>query len=248
MNKTPMAAGLKGIAKTYEERDRRAPYSDWRNNVYHHRHDLGALFHTQSHMALAKALRLLNADLESSVILDYGCGTGSWLRMLIDMGARPHRTYGVDLSPGRLAQAAIQTPGAGFLRVDERLPFCDETFDIVIASLVFSSVEDRRLHVPLANELERVGKPKGALIWLDLDHRHGTLHGFGHADLEWLFPGRSAIRVDRLHPDYFRRFYRYGRIMSLLYSLTRMGSESTLYLLVGKGCNLDFSSGTAARS
>lgn len=227
-----MTDGLARIIDTYEIRDGRSGFSDWRNNVYHHRHDLGALFHAQTHIALAKALKLLDIDLESSLILDYGCGTGSWLRMLIDMGARPHSVMGVDLSGQRLEYAAAQTPGAGFCRVGGRLPFRDETFDAVIVSLVFSSVDDSRLHVSLARELERITKRSGVLIWLDLDCRHGSLHGFGLADLGRLFPKRTARRVDRLHPDYFRRFFRYGRIMTLIYSLTRAGCESTLYLLV----------------
>jgi len=227
-----MAEGLAQIVGTYERRDNRASYVDWRNNPYHHRHDLGALFHAQTHIALAKALNLLKAELDSSSILDYGCGTGSWLRMLIDMGAQPNRTVGVDLSAQRLAYAAAQTRGAGFSRVGGQLPFRDNAFDLVIVSLVFSSVEDPRLHVPLALELERVAKTQGALIWLDLDDRHGNLHGFGRGELKRLFPGREAIRIDRLHPSYFRRFFRHGRIMSLAYSLTRAACESTLYVLV----------------
>jgi ubiquinone/menaquinone biosynthesis C-methylase UbiE len=226
------ADGLTRIMETYEKRDSRAGYADWRNNVYHHRHDLGALFHAQTQSALARALNLLQADLESSTILDYGCGTGSWLRMLIDMGAQPNRTVGVDLSAQRLAYAAAQTRGAGFSRVGGQLPFRDNAFDLVIVSLVFSSVEDPRLHIPLALELERVAKTQGALIWLDMDHCHGNLHGFGRGDLKRLFPGREAIRIDRLHPAYFRRFYRHARIMSLTYSLTRAACESTLYVLL----------------
>jgi ubiquinone/menaquinone biosynthesis C-methylase UbiE len=139
---------------------------------------------------------------------------------------------GVDLSAQRLAYARSLTPGTSFCRVGASLPFPQGAFDLVFASLVFSSVGDRQLHAPLAAELERVTKLRGAIVWLDLDRSQGALHGFGIGDIIRLFPSRDAIAVDRLHPRYFRRLHRFRRLMNVAYNLTRAGCESTLYLLV----------------
>lgn len=227
-----MTTGLARIRETYEQRDNRAPYADWRKNIYHQRHALGALFNAQTRVAVAKALNRIDANLDVAQILDYGCGTGSWIRMLIDMGAKPSNIVGVDLSESRLSYAAQQTPGTSFARTGGQLPFKDDTFDLVIVSLVFSSVGDQGLHSSLAKELERITKPQGAFIWLDLDRKHGELHGFGKPDLIRLFPNRTPVCIDRLHPDYFRRYYRFGRILNMVYNLTRIACESTLYVLV----------------
>src|SRR3954467_7229874 len=59
-------------------------------------------------------LRMLSArgiaSLESSKILELGCGTGIWLREFIRWGARPENIRCIDLLPERIAEARRLCP------------------------------------------------------------------------------------------------------------------------------------------
>lgn len=68
-------------------------------------------------------------------ILDAGCGTGSHLRALRRLGARP---FGLDLSAGMLGVARRKDAGTPLVCADlsRRLPLAREAFDAVLCSLV----------------------------------------------------------------------------------------------------------------
>lgn len=77
-------------------------------------------------------------------ILDVGCGTGSLVRTLLDIGAAI-RVVGVDPSAEFIAHARLQ-PASGRTEFEvsgaESLPFPDETFDAALALLVLQALED----------------------------------------------------------------------------------------------------------
>lgn len=98
-----------------------------------------------------------------SVVLDYGCGGGTVVRMLRAAG---YDAYGVDIRwPGADYGdvEADELGRAGVLRYYEeggRLPFEDDTFALVVSDQVFEHV------VPLdasVREIERVVKPDGVM-------------------------------------------------------------------------------------
>jgi SAM-dependent methyltransferase len=127
-----------------------------------------------------KARWLLRAepDLKSGslALLDYGCGAGDLLRVLVGLGARA-RFSGCDVSTGMLAEAAKRWPAAAgpepVLRAQEgaRTPFADGQFDVVTISAVLH-------HVPLDErqavyrELGRVLKPGGRVYVFEHNPRN----------------------------------------------------------------------------
>ena len=80
-------------------------------------------------------------------ILEVGCGSGHWLREFIKWGASPSDTIGVDLRSEALTSAARLCPGGVTLQCmnGSTLDFPDESFDIVLQSLVFTSVLDENM-------------------------------------------------------------------------------------------------------
>ena len=103
----------------------------------------------------------LAGDVRGRTILDAGCGSGPLAAELVARGAD---VVGFDGSPAMIDLARRRLGEAVPLTVHdlaEPLPYDDETFDDVVASLVLHHLED--WDRPLA-EIRRVLKPGGRLI------------------------------------------------------------------------------------
>ena len=107
------------------------------------------------------AMLALAGDVAGRWILDAGCGSGPLFAALRDRGAV---VTGIDKSAGMLELARRRLGDDADLQVAELgspLPFPDDTFDDVTASLVLHYLEDWG---PALAELRRVLKPGGRLI------------------------------------------------------------------------------------
>lgn len=109
------------------------------------------------HRDIARFLaRALGEDLSDVRVLDVGCGRGDFLRVLIDWGASPDRLVGVDLLADRLAMARARTvSGPQWICGTASDVPKRETFDLVVAMTVFSSILDAKLRKALADEMWR---------------------------------------------------------------------------------------------
>ena len=108
----------------------------------------------------------LAGDVAGRRILDAGCGSGPLFAALRDRGAV---VTGFDKSAGMLELARRRLGDDADLRVADLggpLPFPDDTFDDVTASLVLHYLQDWG---PALAELRRVLKPGGRLI-ASVDH------------------------------------------------------------------------------
>jgi ubiquinone/menaquinone biosynthesis C-methylase UbiE len=122
------------------------------------------------------AMVRLAGDVTGRRILDAGCGTGPLAAELLARGAV---VTGFDGSPAMIALARRRLGDDVPLHVAdlaEPLPFADDTFDDVTASLVLHYLED--WSAPLA-EIRRVLKPGGRLI---LSVNHPFVHAFSYPD------------------------------------------------------------------
>ncbi|HEV7974685.1 class I SAM-dependent methyltransferase [Amycolatopsis sp.] len=108
----------------------------------------------------------LAGDVTGRRILDAGCGSGPLFAALRDRGAI---VTGFDKSAGILEQARRRLGADADLRVADLadpLPFPDDSFDDVIASLVLHYLQDWG---PTLTELRRVLRTGGRLI-VSVDH------------------------------------------------------------------------------
>ena len=116
------------------------------------------------------AMLALAGDVAGRRILDAGCGSGPLFAALRDRGAI---VTGIDKSGGMLRLARRRLGADADLRVAELgspIPFPDDTFDDVTASLVLHYLEDWG---PALAELRRVLKPGGRFI-VSVDHPFAT--------------------------------------------------------------------------
>ena len=146
------------------------------------------------------AILALAGEVTGRRILDAGCGSGPLFAELRDRGAE---VTGLDASAGMLAVARRRLGEEAELHVADLadpLPFSDDTFDDVVASLVLHYLEDWG---PALAEFRRVLTPGGRLI-MSVDHPF-AIHGleylagnktdyFATYDYlsEWEMGGRTA--------------------------------------------------------
>ena len=142
-------------------------------------------------------------DLVDLEILDVGCGSGGWLRMLLEWGATPKRLHGIDLLEDRISRAkALSQINLDFrLGNSCQLPWPDCSIDLCGASTVFSSVIDGRVRSAIASECSRVLKPGGWMMVFDFaisDPRNPDTVGVGRKAIIKLFPKLRIFNVLRL--------------------------------------------------
>jgi len=107
-----------------------------------------------------EALELLDIDAEDRV-LDVGCGTGFGTEGILEHTAD---VYGLDQSPHQLGKAREKLgddPVQFCLGDAERLPFADDTFDVVWSS---GSIEYWPNPVTALRECRRVVRPGGDVL------------------------------------------------------------------------------------
>ena len=139
--------------------------------------------------AVSKHLNHLN-------FLDIGCGTGAWLRTFIEWGLRPEHAFGIELLKERVEIATNLSPGQTNIRQGNarNLPFLDKTFDMVLQATVFTSILDENIQSEIANEMLRVLKPGGIILWYDFfrnNPKNPDVRGVTKARIHSLFPNQQ---------------------------------------------------------
>ena len=241
MSDSPPVSGFDRIQQAYELRDARQPFSDWQRNIYHPRNPLGRLWHEHNRHILLRALDALDLPVPDLRILDVGCGYGYWLRFLVELGADPNRLTGLDLSAPRLEQARRMNPAIQWFSYEGGpFPVPAAAFDLVMQSVVFSSIPDPRMRRELAGLMLDACRPGGHILWLDLVRTaNAELAAFQKEDVLALFPGCRIVLTDRAHPAWFRTQYRrLGPLCHALYALTRRGVAIHWVVLGGAAAGL----------
>jgi len=134
------------------------------------------------------------SDLGCRRILEVGCGSGFWIRQFVHWGARPENMTGVDLLPQRIAEAQRLCPSAVMLGCQDaaQLGFAASSFDLILASTVFSSILDATVRAQVAAEILRVLRPSGAILWYDFfrdNPANRDVRGVSKTEIRRLFPG-----------------------------------------------------------
>ena len=150
------------IRSAYSRRTDQGRYS-WFNRAH-----LLAM-HELEEAIVAALSRHGHTTLDHASVLDVGCGRGVWLREFVKLGARPERLHGIDLLPDRIDEARRLCPNGVSLRSGSAtaLDFDDAAFDVVMQSMVFTSVLDAGMRQSIAREMLRVVKPDGLILWYD---------------------------------------------------------------------------------
>ena len=136
-------------------------------------------------------------ELSQKRILEVGCGDGAWLRFLIQAGASPEDLFGVDLLPHRIQAARRKCPKTSTLLCEDasQLSFGNESFDLLLVLTVFSSILDGHLRALLAQEMLRVLRHGGNILWYDFhlnNPRNPDVRRVTNQEIRDLFSGCSV--------------------------------------------------------
>ena len=125
-------------------------------------------------------------------VLDVGSGGGSELAWFHELGALESHLVGIDLLPERVEFARRSFPQIEFRAGNaEHLPFPDGSFDLVLASTIFSSILDPGMAANVAAEIRRVMTPGAGLLWYDFRYdspSNRNVRGVSAARVRALFP------------------------------------------------------------
>ncbi|GAC1342624.1 MAG: hypothetical protein NVSMB27_01700 [Ktedonobacteraceae bacterium] len=126
-----------------------------------------------------QAMRRMTVDLAQlqpgESVLDVGCGTGAVTMAAKGRVGETGRVYGIDAAPQMIAVARHKAAQHN-IEIDfqvgliERLAFPDDSFDVVLSSLMMHHLPDELKRQGLA-EIARVLKPTGRLLVLDVKGR-----------------------------------------------------------------------------
>jgi SAM-dependent methyltransferase len=107
-----------------------------------------------------RRLAMLNAaaPLTNKIVLVDGCGIGTYVKQI---GRFTTRVYGIDIELERVHEGVSLGIGGLMGGVCERLPFADNTFDVVFSHEVLEHVQDDRV---ACCEMARVLKPGGRAV------------------------------------------------------------------------------------
>ncbi len=145
-----------------------------------------------------------------------------WLREFIKWGARPENLTGLDLLPDRIQAAKSLTPPGVCLKCGSaaRSELPSSHFDIVLQSTVFTSILDDVLKKQVANEMMRVVKPDGLILWYDFcfnNPSNSDVRGVKRAEIHRLFPAcHIELKRITLAPPLSRRLASYSSLLRTL--------------------------------
>jgi SAM-dependent methyltransferase len=150
-------------------------------------------------------------------VLDVGCGSGHVLNQFLVYGAKLDNLAGVDLLDTRVSAGREVNPHLDIRVADATdLPFADETFDVVLAFTLFSSIKSPRMRLQVAEEMQRVVRPDGGILWYDfwINPVNRDTESLRLREIRRLFPG---ARVDARHvtlaPPLVRAFIPHSRLL-----------------------------------
>ena len=172
--------------------------------------------------------------------LEVGFGNGGWLTELIGWGVSESNLHGIELNSGRANRARQILPVAD-LRIGDavELPWENRTFQLVVASTLFTSVLDNEVRRLIADEIVRVLAPGGALLWYDFAYnnpRNPNVRGIGRAEIKELFPElQGKIRSVTLAPPLTRLIApRCWTLASLLEAIPLLRTHLIAVLIKGR--------------
>ncbi len=158
-------------------------------------------------LALIKSC--LGSDLSQRRILEVGCGSGGILLEYLLYGVQPKNLFGLDILFDRLDEAKAKIPAASILNANgELIPFISSSFDVILQYTAFSSILDSSIKKHMAQEMLRVLKPDGCMIWYDfwLNPTNKQTKGIQPAEIKALFPNcKIQFRKVTLAPPLARK-------------------------------------------
>ncbi len=156
--------GLEGVMEEYQEQVTQAYYDReaWRYDNTHGAGQYGAQYSIKTYYRPFWKKHLKRTD----AILEIGCGTGVFTQ---EFSRLVKKIIAIDLSQKMITLAKQRNPAVRFkVASAEQLPFKQHSFDSIVCVNSFSYIADQQKALA---EFQRVLKPKGKLLLIDMNLR-----------------------------------------------------------------------------
>lgn len=193
------------IRRVYADRDReleRDLYAWYRPEV---------LLQRASYSEIVAPLirRVFGDGAKSLKALNVGCGTGEFLRLLVDWGCFPGHLVGTELLGDRLQKAKLKSASGIRWHLGDLRSLSATGFDLVAAHTVFSSILETGLRHSLAQDMLDKTRRGGWALVFDFRYNNpnnSNVRRVTRRELEQYFaPARSIYRTLHLAPPLARR-------------------------------------------
>lgn len=136
------------------------------SNAYYENNDYYEIF-SIAEDAENKVAKYLNNISKKKTVLDAGCGTGKFLRVLED---NAEKYIGIDLSENQLAKAKLKSlnNNSQFICSNlSKIPLEDNSVDLVVSTWVLGTITNIEERNNVLNELKRILKNNGQIILVE---------------------------------------------------------------------------------
>jgi len=152
--------------------------------------------------------------IRNKLILDYGCGSGTFCRFLSEKKAI---VTGVDISENMIKVAKdCHTESIDYYQITSgNLDFLPENnFDYVVANFVFCTISTRQEIIKVMNSINRVLRENGSLIIMNSNWDKSNGQEFISFKLQYsrsLFPGKQVTAVIKTEPPIILNDYYWSK-------------------------------------
>jgi ubiquinone/menaquinone biosynthesis C-methylase UbiE len=196
--------------------------------------------HDELKNQIIKMLKEKKIEINNKKILDVGCASGNKVTMLIQIGFEESNIYGIDIREESVNKALMNFPSSHFSTMDaRRLLYPDDEFDFVNISTLYSSINSEKNRQKVTEELLRVLKSDGHIIYYDLRYYspfNPNVRPMKTLNIEKLFYGLDLQKKRiTLLPPLARRL---GIFTNILYPiLSKISFLNSHYLYIIKKIN-----------
>lgn len=209
------------IKKRYEKRNSGSKppgkgefYFDW----YHRQ---------EKELQFAKILRKrFGWNYSDLKLMEIGAGTGNSLYFFTRMGFELKHIWANELLDDRYEVLRNNFPNIRYEAGDATFLKHNNTFDIVLQSVVFTSILEDRFKETLAKTMFRMVKPGGLILWYDFKYNNpgnSDVKGIGKKEIRKLFPEAKSITFTSvtLAPPIGRKVCRMYNLFNTLFPFLR---------------------------
>lgn len=158
--------------------------------------------------------------------MEIGAGVGLNLYFFARMGFKLKNIWANELLEDRFEQLSSNFPGIHLEAGDaSQLTYADK-FDVILQSVVFTSILSDDFKQELANTMFRMTKKGGMILWYDFtvdNPKNPDVKGIGKTEIKKLFPDAKSITFTKvtLAPPIGRKVYKLYNVINFLFPFLR---------------------------